>query len=226
MKGDIILRKEIRHKSLIIAMSILLIFAFNLTAFAQTNCEEPIKGNPPPGEGNPIGALNPFEGSSQMVPVSPDLVISGISPKAIAYYITWVDSITSTWDGFNWRGWKVSGGPGGTVSLSNSYTVSNGYSANITVADSGISAGVGFNVTYSTTMQASYSHVVNSGRYGWIGYDDWYHCKNYTCHTTFYDPWGIPQGTSYGNGYAKQWYMFGYQYGESSSYNIQPPDPH
>jgi hypothetical protein len=117
-------------------------------------------------------------------------------------------------------GWKVSGGPGGTVTLSHAYTVSNSFSSNFSIAASLVSAAVGFNVTYSTTMTASYSHNVSPGKYGFIGYDNWYHVK------TFSD-------AEYVNGYkfatgagtAQQWFMYGYQYGETSSSRIFPPNP-
>jgi len=188
----------------IIALVFALILLLSQTCiFAADGQATP--GTPPPGNGNPIGTLH---GPMPM-------------PMPMSIESTVVTQITSTYDGYIWRGWQVYGGPGGTVSLSRTVTVSNSYGATIAVIVSGISSGVGFNVTYSTSMTASYSHNVASGMYGWIGYDDWYHVKTYLC-TSYFQPGHYHED---GSGWAQQWYMFGYFYGETSSYLTPPPNP-
>jgi hypothetical protein len=79
---------------------------------------------------------------------------------------------------------------------------------------------VGFNVGYSSNMTASYSHNVSAGRYGFIGFDNWYHVTTYS-DAEYENGYLVATGT----GSAQQWFMYGYEYGESSSGSIFPPNP-
>lgn len=65
---------------------------------------------------------------------------------------------------------------------------------------------VGYNVTYGQSLSMGWSVPVASGKTGHIGYKDWYHCNDFTCHTRSVSyPWG-EVSVVYGSGQARQWF--------------------
>lgn len=194
-----------KRKLLTLLSTAILICSLAVPVFASTNV--PIKGTPPSGVGSPLGTLT--QGQAMIEPMA-------------APPVTTVTGITSTYNGYIWRGWKVVGGPGGTVTLGNIVTVANSYSSTLSIAAQNVTAAVGFNVTYTSSMTASYSHPITNGMYGFIGYDDWYNVKTFTTAQRNY----LGEIIATGTGYANQWYMFGYNYGETYSSGTQPPSPH
>jgi len=95
----------------------------------------------------------------------------------------------------------TSGGPGpGTLTLGQTVTVSNSFSANVGVTAGVVSAGLGFNVTVSTQWSCSYAAQIPSGQHATINAYPVYDCYSY-------DVWYNPKiGDAYkaGNGSAKQ----------------------
>ncbi len=135
-------------------------------------------------------------------------------------------SVTNTWTGYTWKGWQVSGDPGGTVTLSQSFSISNCWGASIEFSALFLSATVGYDVTYSSTSLASYSHYVTPPMVGFIGYADFY---DYTVHdldvsATYYDD-GVPTDYESGTAMTFAWTRFGYAYDETTSHLILPPIP-
>lgn len=132
--------------------------------------------------------------------------------------------IKRTYKGYDWRGWKAQGGKGGSVSLSKSFGISNGFNSSISVSAYDISAAVGFNVSYSTSETATYSHDISDGKYGHIGLDDRFNVKEFDV-TTYVSSHGQLIKKE-GSGWAKQWYKYAYYYGETDSKYKEPPNPH
>ncbi len=135
--------------------------------------------------------------------------------------------VTSGMTGYSWRGWKVTGGPGGSVSLGHSYSISNGWNATIQIGPEAISASVGYDVTYTSSMYASYTSNITAGMYGHIGYSDFYDstltnlditARHYTL--------GILTGTETGTGNSWAWTRFVYAYGETLNSATLPPTPY
>lgn len=169
---------------------------------------------------NPIGTID-----KQELTLQNDFG-DGFHPQFNSIWPVYSAQITRTRSGYHWRGWKVSGPGPGTLTLSQSFTASNGWSSTIGFSHSVLSATVGYNVTYSRTMTASYSRNVTSGRWGHIGYDDRYDNTYHDLDLTVTLVWlGIPISTEHGTGRTWQWTRFAYYYTETSSASV-PPSPH
>jgi len=82
---------------------------------------------------------------------------------------------------------STSGGPGpGTLTLEQSYSTSTGWSANVGVSAEVVSAGVGFQVSYTRQGTASYSTNLGNGEYAAIYGYPWIRQVNFD---VWDDPW-------------------------------------
>jgi hypothetical protein len=72
---------------------------FSSFAFASSNL--PIKGTPPPGVQTPIGNIGSTDNTQSAKPMGGGPIVTFA-----------VTGITGTYNGYNWMGWQVSGGPG------------------------------------------------------------------------------------------------------------------
>ena len=170
---------------------------------------------------NPIGTLSETE--SELLKEKSE---GDISPQLLLFPV-YDATVTRTTSGYHWRGWKVSGEPGGTVALSQSLTAANGWNATIGFSAAKLSSTVGYSVNYSTTMAASYSKPIPLGRWGHIGYDDRYDntYKFLDVSITWFEA-GDFSHTEHGTSRTWQWTRFAFYYGETPSANILPPSPH
>ncbi|MBF4694241.1 hypothetical protein [Fusibacter ferrireducens] len=72
-------------------------------------------------------------------------------------------------------------------------------------------------------MNATYSHDISAGQYGYIGLADRYHVDILKI-TSYVSSHGQTL-KKIEDGWAQQWYRFDYRYGETNSANIEPPKP-
>ena len=164
----------------------------------------------PSGEYPPLGAGSEFEGGGDWP------------------WYTWEAYITNTWTGYHWMGWIVSAEYPGPVILSLMLGKSNGYSASIGVQSSILSGTVGYDVTYSTALQASYQHDITPGMVGFIGYSNFYdntvHDLDVFLIGRDYEwpyEWIEQQGTAC----TWSWTRWHFDYGETTSAGQTPPTP-
>ena len=93
----------------------------------------------------------------------------------------------------------VRGNGPGKLTLSYQKTVSNKWSANVGISASGVSAGVGFDVTHSESMTYSYETEVPGGHQWEI---DAYNVFDGVTFDIYWDPWvGDPYYVGYGDAY-------------------------
>jgi hypothetical protein len=114
----------------------------------------------------PLGALSDQEIKELNEGYTPNWLFLGWE-----YYVL---QVLNTYTGYIWRNWQDTGEGPGTLVLSNTFGISNGWSSSIGFKDDVLSAAVGYNVTYSSSTTASYSHDVSPGMWGHIGYADFY----------------------------------------------------
>ncbi|QIB25937.1 hypothetical protein [Caloranaerobacter azorensis] len=184
-----------------IALLILvLILSIGVQAFADSfgnnNDEFPIKGIAPnngyPEE--PGGTLKPGEGKTRVFHKgelnskrSDGVTINHFS---LTPHVHHFDRITAQYDGYIDRGEVASGYNGksskDTLDFSITRTVSNTWSTNIGFSADVVSGGVGFDVTWSEQKSWGYSVEVNPYKTAHIGYQDWYHIKDFTCYTRYF----------------------------------------
>jgi hypothetical protein len=119
------------------------------------------------------------------------------------------DSTYNIYDGGIDRGEVASGYNGknskDTLTFTITRTVTNGWNCNIGFSSTIVEAGVGFSVTWSDTLSWQYSAEVNPYKTVHIGYQDWYHVKQYYCHTYWWALWPFDYN-EYGSGWAQQWF--------------------
>lgn|GEM_PF-4194167 len=146
----------------------------------------------------------------------------------IYFYSVYHVDVTGSWTGYIWQGWLVSGQGGGIIELSESYSVSNGYSNSFGASTQLITAEVGYSVTYTRTRTASYSRAVTEGKWGHIGLDYRYdNCDYYdvieevytSADNTLVDTFLVGSGSSW------EWSRYAYYY-EETTLVTAPPSPH
>jgi hypothetical protein len=120
-----------------------------------------------------------------------------------------VDNITGTYDGY----YDTNLGRGCTgpctLAITESETYSNSWNVTIQFEKGPISAKVGYDVSYSSSMTFSYSFPIPAGQTKVVHYKDWYHVTNMNVHTTYYScpSQCTPFQTDYGTAWAGKWYQ-------------------
>lgn len=225
-----VIMKEIKRNKIVLVLVMMMIFVFsaNLLAMAHDSpyenesyegftYEKPIESSDISNdEGDPLGSLTKKEIKKLLKKIrleeklwSKDVKDTGdVSAEhwSIFYHNHYVDSIDNTYNGSIDRGEVASGYNGSppvtdTLGFSQTLGFSNGWNTSIGFSDSVVSASVGYSVTYSSSDTFSYSMSVPVGDTGHIGYADWYHVQEYSCHTDYNI---IPD--VYGDGWSQQWY--------------------
>ncbi|MFC4767583.1 hypothetical protein [Effusibacillus consociatus] len=84
--------------------------------------------------------------------------------------------------------------------------MANKWGASIDFAAKPVTYKVGYDVTWTDTKTWSYSSEVSPYKTVHIGLQDWYHVQEFNLHTDWYDNDGYPIGTTYGTGWAAQWF--------------------
>jgi len=120
----------------------------------------------------------------------------------------YIDSVGPSYNGYIDRGEcaRGKGDSNGILQANVTNSCANGYNCSISFEADVVTASVGYSVTYEHALNIGWSCEVPAGKMGHIGYKDWYHCNNYSCHT-----WNMDllqrEWTDYGSGQARQWYL-------------------
>lgn len=186
----------------LIIVSLVLMFSLNYTSLVNASIDEtpPIEAVPPLEVikiADPIGTLT----NSQIRQLK-----SKISAEALGD-IFYFDGVYQTYDGYHDRGAVLIAGPNNTSSPNTATytikrTISNGFNTTIGASADFVSANVGFNVKWSEERSWSYTVTVNPGKTVYVYYRDWYHVKKFNCHKYNW----ITGASTYGTGFAEQWY--------------------
>ncbi|MHA7965619.1 hypothetical protein ACX93W_15965 [Paenibacillus sp. CAU 1782] len=191
----------------ILMLSLLLIFSLNSTVFAHAEYGNSTE-RPTPGTAPDNGVLESPGG------ILDELAIDNIiTPFHISLtpHVHEVINIFNTYDGYTDVG-EVSSGYNGKSSMDNisfsiTRVVSNGWNVDIGFSKNVIDAAVGYNSTWSTEKSFAYSSDVNPYKTVHIGYQDWFHVKEFNVKTD----WALSPTTiktDYGTGWSKQWYKY------------------
>ncbi len=203
-----------KKKLFCLLLSVFVILSICVPAFAHGdssitdsnfNAEKPIRGIAPfTAKPSKFGSLSNKEIKDlQSVPE--------VTPRHIAIdpHSHQITQITDTYDGYIDRGEVESAyngsGDDDVLTYSRERSISNGYHVNIGFTSSVVSAEVGYDVTWSDKETFAYSMDVPDDKTGHIGFQDWYHVKDFDCVTYYFPPVGSDY-EEYGSGWSKQWW--------------------
>lgn len=186
-----------------------LLFSINFSVYAHTSTgtseDLPIEGIAPKDgyKNEPLGKLTGKERK---------LLLEKVSTEHISFYMHqhYFDGIYNTYDGYHDRGEVASGYNGKTESdvleFGITRSVSNSWSTSIGFEKDVVTAGVGYNVTWSDEKSWTYYATVSPDSTAHIGYQDWYHVSQYNVHTTYVDSGGYYTWDENGTGWSAQWF--------------------
>lgn len=176
-----------------------------------TNATQPVAGEGPSSE--IIITEDAYRGPTRVTHPADADVCRGPSVCSDSFSLTphthVVEAITGTYDGYyDYSTGRGCVGPC-TLSASESQSWSNTYGVSIQFDKGPISAKVGYDVTYSSTLSFTYSFYVPSGVTKVVRYKDWYHVTNMNVRTDWYlgcTTWCIIS-PEYGTAWAGKWYQ-------------------